>query len=273
MYVDFTNTPYLESSKVLAHAKRLNWRTEVLIARNRKFFEGKRVLDLASHDGRFSYSALQGGASYVKGVEGRQEAVDEAFSNMEKMQIDKSKYDFEQGDLTAFLRTVEPGEFDVILCFGVFSHLVSQFEVLAEVKRIQPSLFILDTWVAREPMFKNFRNKMVNYIVNRSIDSVQLNNRQTGKWNIFNHLRKIVKQPSGSIVLLYEDPNAPGATIDKSGLMAWATNDALRMMFSHFDFNATEVDWHQQGLEDWRQLTDYKNAKRVSWLLQPSNTK
>ncbi len=71
--IDFTDTQFLETSKTAAFANRLNWRAEILLSRNREVIEGKSVLDLASHDGRFSWACLELRASRVVGVEGRQE--------------------------------------------------------------------------------------------------------------------------------------------------------------------------------------------------------
>ena len=267
--INFEGTPYLDSSKVLAHSKRLNWRANVLLGQNSAVIKGKKVLDLASHDGRFSYAALQAGAKYVKGVEGRQESVDEAIKNMQSLNIDPEQYDFETGDLVHFLSQVKPGEFDVILCFGVFSHLIYQFEVFKEIRRINPDMFILDTWIAREAFYTNMRAKALNYIINYSIDKVQLGNKRNGRWQYIKGLFNSIKQPSGNIVLLYEDPQAPGSTIDPSGLMAWTTNSALKIMFDYYGFTANEVDWNNQGITNWGQLGDYKKRKRVSWLLTP----
>ncbi|WDE09257.1 class I SAM-dependent methyltransferase [Thalassomonas viridans] len=265
--IDFNGTPYMGSSKVLAHANRLNWRANVLLGQNKQYFKGKRVLDLASHDGRFSYAALQTGAEYVKGVEGRPESVDKANENMRSLGIPAEKYDFEAGDLVEYLAGVQPGEFDVILCFGVFSHLIYQFEVIKEIKRINPDLFILDTWIIRESFYTNMRTKILNYIINYSIDKVQLGNKGKSRWQYFKGLLGSVKQPSGNIVLLYEDPQAPGSTIDPTGLMAWTTNSALKIMFDYYGFSSEEVNWKDQGITDWRQLGDYKKNKRASWLL------
>src|SRR3954470_3000649 len=48
---------------------RMNERYEALFAGNRDIFKGARVLDLASHDGRYSFAALKTGAAHVTGVE------------------------------------------------------------------------------------------------------------------------------------------------------------------------------------------------------------
>src|SRR4051812_33123679 len=57
---------------------RLNERCEAFFASNRDIFDGARVLDLASHDGRYSFAALKTGAAHVTGVEVRQSLIDGA---------------------------------------------------------------------------------------------------------------------------------------------------------------------------------------------------
>jgi len=46
-----------------------------LFARNRDIFDGLGVLDLVSHDGRYSFAALRTGAAHVTGVEVRESLI------------------------------------------------------------------------------------------------------------------------------------------------------------------------------------------------------
>ena len=63
---------FMEVSELKPKPDRLNERYEAMFARNRDIFDGARVLDLASHDGRYSFAALKTGAAHVTGVEVRQ---------------------------------------------------------------------------------------------------------------------------------------------------------------------------------------------------------
>ena len=63
--IEFSGTPFLETSATGTDCRRLNWRAEILLTRNQDAIEQKRILDLASHDGRFSFGALEMGAKYV----------------------------------------------------------------------------------------------------------------------------------------------------------------------------------------------------------------
>lgn len=55
---------------------RLNARYEAIIENNLRLIRGKRILDLGSHDGSWSFAAIEAGANHVLGVEPRPELVD-----------------------------------------------------------------------------------------------------------------------------------------------------------------------------------------------------
>ena len=59
-----------------APVPRMNKRFEALIEPNKDVVSGAKVLDLASHDGRWCYAFAGAGAASVVGIEGRQEMVD-----------------------------------------------------------------------------------------------------------------------------------------------------------------------------------------------------
>jgi hypothetical protein len=62
---------FMEVSELVPKPERMNERYEALFESNRDIFDGARVLDLASHDGRYSFAALKAGAVHVTGVEVR----------------------------------------------------------------------------------------------------------------------------------------------------------------------------------------------------------
>jgi len=66
---------FYDTSETFAYPSRLNLRHEAIFGENTDIFEGRRVLDIASHDGRWSFAALQAGAASVVGIEGRPELV------------------------------------------------------------------------------------------------------------------------------------------------------------------------------------------------------
>lgn len=60
---------FLTTSATSASPSRLNARHAAIIQGNLELFRGKRVLDIASHDGRWSFAALHAGAKHVTGIE------------------------------------------------------------------------------------------------------------------------------------------------------------------------------------------------------------
>ncbi|PCE33713.1 class I SAM-dependent methyltransferase [Burkholderia ubonensis] len=271
--VDFAGSIFLESSSVRANVNRLNWRAEVLIRRNIESFRGKRVLDLASHDGRFMHAALANGAKKVIGVEAREEHVAQARHNLGRVGYAPDSYEVLCGDLVEHLKSMAPGSIDTILCFGVFSHLIEQVEIIREIRRIAPSTFILDTWVAMEQwnLGERIRNHRVNLFVK---DTQQGGDAGTSLLARLKRLwTAVVPGPGskvGNLVFLYEDPQAPGATVRPSGLMAWTNRSVVEMLFEHYGLDYERVDWRAQRVTDWTDLGDYRRGARETWIARPA---
>src|SRR5262249_22037325 len=81
----FDESPrFYETSETSTHPGRLNLRHQAMFGDNLDVFEGARVLDIASHDGRWSFAALKAGAASVVGIEGRPELVANANETFEQ---------------------------------------------------------------------------------------------------------------------------------------------------------------------------------------------
>lgn len=126
---------------------KLNNRYLAMIHNNKKIIEGSSILDLASHDGRWSFAAIKTGAKRVYGIEAVESLVSRSVENMKKYGITSEKYSFVVGDIFEQLKKLTPKEFDVVFCFGVFYHTVDQMLLIREIKRLQPRYLILDTEV------------------------------------------------------------------------------------------------------------------------------
>jgi len=68
--------------------------------------EGATVLDLASHDGRFSFAALRCGAAHVVGIENEPDLVQRHRTNMEYYEVPADKYEILEGDILANFQPV-----------------------------------------------------------------------------------------------------------------------------------------------------------------------
>jgi hypothetical protein len=138
---------FLETSKTGPALARLNARYKVLLHENRHLIEGRRVLDVASHDGRFSFAALRTGAREVVGVEHDPELVRHAVSHMEAYGVDPARYRFECRDL--FPGFADLGTLDVVLCLGILYHVNEHLHLLSSIAEVEPEVVLIDTHVSQ----------------------------------------------------------------------------------------------------------------------------
>ena len=138
---------FYETSETFAYPSRLNLRHEAIFGENKEIFEGQRVLDIASHDGRWSFAALKAGATSVVGIEGRPELVDSANETFEHYDLSPERYRFIADDIYHAL-TLVPGEFDVVLCLGFLYHTLRYNELMTGIRQCNPKYLIIDTEVA-----------------------------------------------------------------------------------------------------------------------------
>jgi SAM-dependent methyltransferase len=128
---------------------RMNERYEALFASNKDIFDEARVLDLASHDGRYSFAALKTGAAHVTGVEVRQSLIDRAQEAFAFYDQDPETYRFVQGDMFEVLER-EKFDVDVVLCFGFMYHTYRHTELMYRLHKLAPRHMIIDTLVTRD---------------------------------------------------------------------------------------------------------------------------
>jgi hypothetical protein len=151
---------FYESSRTAAFPARLNLRHQAMIEANRDILAGARVLDLASHDGRWSFAALKAGAKHVTGVEARGELVDNANKLFAQYGVPDEDYDFVQGDMFQILKD-QQFEVDVVLCLGFIYHTLRYGELFHGIMDAGPKYCILDTKVHQsdEPVIRVLTNK------------------------------------------------------------------------------------------------------------------
>lgn len=125
---------------------RLNKRHQALFETRPDIYKGARVLDIASHDGRWSFAALRAGAAHVTAVEPRPNLVRRAQSNFSDLRVPSSQYQFLQADIFQYFASgLET--FDVILCLGFFYHTYRHPELMAEIKRRNPKFLVIDSQI------------------------------------------------------------------------------------------------------------------------------
>ena len=136
-----------ETSTVAADIARLNFRHHMIIEQNRALLEGHRVLDIASHDSRFSFAALEAGAQHVISIEARSEPVAKARETFRQYGIEEQRYRLEEGDIYEFLPTLEAGSVDTAMVLGFLYHTARHYELFAQLDRIGVRNVIVDSQV------------------------------------------------------------------------------------------------------------------------------
>jgi ribosomal protein L11 methylase PrmA len=125
----------------------LNERHRAIIEANKDVLTGARVLDIASHDGRWSYAALKAGASHVIGIEARPHLIDAANDNLKYF---AERFDFRLGDAYAGLDAIPSGTVDVVMCLGFLYHVADHMLLLTKIARLKPRHIIIDTSVTAD---------------------------------------------------------------------------------------------------------------------------
>jgi len=146
--------------------QRMNRRHKFLIDDNFDDFQGARVLDLAAHDGRWSYAMAAAGASKVVGIEGRPDLV-EQFSRYPEKTV-RDKVELRVGDVFEGLdKAHENGEsYDIVAVFGLLYHLMDHYRLLLAIRKLDPELVIIDSefCLAGWPMIKLIKEDTENIL-------------------------------------------------------------------------------------------------------------
>lgn len=151
---------FLKSTTRYAGSKaavgRLDLRREFLVAPYLAEINGARVLDLGSHDGRWSYALAAAGAREVVGIEARPELIAQ-FGEYPANAI-RSRISFIEADVFEELPAmVDRGEkFEVVAIFGFYYHIMDHYRLLKLVARLEPKLVVIDGEFAtyKQPMIK-----------------------------------------------------------------------------------------------------------------------
>ena len=226
---------FYETSTTAPVPNRLNKRYRALIEANKAIISGKSVLDLASHDGRWSFAAYKAGARFVLGIEAREYLVKNARDNLLVYDVPERQVQFIAGDVFETFDQLEPNRFDTVFCFGFLYHTMHHMLVLNEIARLRSTHLILDTAIDLDP------------------DPV-----------VFLRSEDVTHEAFGAV----PDPG------DREHILTGVpTKSALELMLSHSGFPLiTYFDWHQAGVKQWDDLVDYHKGQRVSLVATRKST-
>lgn len=150
-FFDFIDTLPRYETADRPQSDRMNKRREFIIGSNLVDFADARVLDLAAHDGRWSYAFAAAGACEVVGYEGRQELID-AFADFPDAAL-RAKVHLHCIDIFDGLEAaIERGEtFDVVGVLGIFYHVMDHRRLLKLISAVKPKLVIVDSEFLNRP--------------------------------------------------------------------------------------------------------------------------
>ena len=136
-------TPIFDRAHVNRHAQRRRYFFEPLVRLCGGSLAGKRVLDIGCNAGFWSLAAVEAGADFVLGIDGRQMHIDQANLVFDVKGVEPARYRFELSDIFALELQEEP--FDVVLCLGLLYHVSKPFELMERIGRWNNDLLVIDT--------------------------------------------------------------------------------------------------------------------------------
>lgn len=138
---------------------RLNRRHQFLVEPFAADLADASVLDLASHDGRWSYALSAAGAREVVGIEARAEVMAQ-FDSYPAGPV-KDRVSFLEGDIYDVLpRLVAEGRrFDVVAVYGLLYHVMDHYLLLKLIARLEPRLVVIDSefFMSPDPVVRIIR--------------------------------------------------------------------------------------------------------------------
>jgi ubiquinone/menaquinone biosynthesis C-methylase UbiE len=198
-----------------------------LIQSNLNVICGRNVLDIACHDGRWSFAATKAGASYVLGIEARQRLVAVARENMREHGVPQSRVEFIHGDVLTELDRLQGRPFDTVFCFGFLYHIVDHMLLLRKIARLQPKNLVIDTAIT--PYSATLIEVHDEGVDHESAGAVG---------DVGNTARVVVGVPSRA---------------------------TLELMLHAVGFSGLRYyNWRKLGIECWADLKDYYLGRRVS---------
>jgi SAM-dependent methyltransferase len=142
-------TPIFDPRHRNRHAQRKGYFFDPLVELCGGSLSGLRVLDLGCNAGYWSLLAIEAGADFVLGIDGRQDHIAQAELVFEAKTIDRKRYRFVSTNI--FDHDFEDNRFDVVLCLGLMYHVAKPFELMDLISRINNDLLVIDTAISRIP--------------------------------------------------------------------------------------------------------------------------
>lgn len=218
---------FYETTRTLLKPNRFQQRWRMIVDGNRSLFENARVLDLAAHDGRWSFAALTAGAAYVEGVEARADLVEGAKENFRHYGVGVENATFVCDDAVAYLEAAALPRFDVVLNLGFLYHTMKHMQVIEGMARTGARHFVIDTSLTKGA------GALIKLMTEDADD-------------FRNAVRADAQRPKNVLV------GAP-------------SKDAVRMMLDDVGYDCDEIDWFAH-VDDFAECDDYREGFRTTFV-------
>lgn len=227
---------------------RLNARHGAIIERNRLHLAGKRVLDIASHDGRWTFAALQAGAAHVVGIEPRQALIDNARETFREYGIADGTHQFWTSGV---MEAIDGVRVDTVLCLGFYYHTRYHVDLLDRIERTGCRFAVIDTEITPD------RDTLPTASAN-------------------GEARQVFGNPY-SLQLIRDEVEdqqmaaADSATRNGFTLVARPSRAAIHSIAEHFGFRVSEFDWpahFRDHPEHAAAMVDYSEGWRSTFYLE-----
>jgi SAM-dependent methyltransferase len=146
-------TPVADRKKVTRSEQRRRYFFDALLRVTGGSLSGHRVLDLGCSAGYWSLQAIEAGADFVVGVDGREDYIDQANLVFEAKDIDPARYRFEQRNV--FERDFHE-RFDVVLCLGLLSVISKPVALFELMSAVGAEIIVIDTGLSPVPLRSGF---------------------------------------------------------------------------------------------------------------------
>ena len=233
------------------HFECLNGRIENLLWNQREAIEGQNILDIGSHMGTFAYAALEMGAKHVHCIDTDDQLIAQGKELFELHGAEKSRYCFETAEAGGFMKQLNEGAYDTILCFGLLYYCPDPLGLIRKMVRVVKQNILIDTFTA-------------------SYAAVQ------GKYSLF--IRNNIEEKTFNLPLMltvptqsrkndYQLPDSftkKGKTLNLSN---YPTVKLLETWFEALKVSWQPLDWtpYFQGIKNWRELITQEQKKKSHW--------
>ena len=218
---------FYETTGTRLRPNRFRQRHKAIIEANVNLFKNARVLDLASHDGRWAFAALKAGAKYVCGVEAREDLVRSGRETFALYGVEPAEGCLLVDDVETYLASSHAERFDVVLCLGFLYHTMHHMRLLELMRRTGAHTFIIDTAVVSSEL-------PVISMYTEPVDDA----RSSIDYAVMGAAQIPVGMPS---------------------------RQAIKLMLAYLNFDLSELSW-PQFCDDWAECKDYEAGQRGTFV-------